>query len=167
MKVLTRLACCLLLQSAPGLLFADPGQWNSVAANSELGFSAWYEGEELTGQFADFDVRLETDDREINAEIVEPDWFDVQAFPNASYESSDIRPADTGFLASGRLRIKGIEQALEIPLDWSREGDTAILSGTVTLSRQAWRVGTGEWSNNASLADRVDVRWRVTLVPAD
>jgi polyisoprenoid-binding protein YceI len=170
------------------LLTADVAQWSSVAANSELRFSASYEGEELPGEFADFDVRLETDeetgspaalfvevrtgsadmnDREINAEIVEPDWFDVQAFPNASYESSDIRPADTGFLASGRLRIKGIEQALEIPLAWSREGDTAILSGTVTLSRQAWRVGTGEWSNNASLADRVDVRWRVTLVPAD
>ena len=188
MKVLMRLACCALLQTGPGLLSADPGQWNSVAASSELGFSAWYEGEELTGRFADFDVRLETDeatglpaalfvevrtgsadmnDREINAEIVEPDWFDAQAFPAANYESRDVQPAESGFLARGRLRIKGIEQSLEIPLDWSPEGGKSILSGSVTLSRQAWDVGIGEWSNNSSLADRVDVRWLVTLVPAD
>jgi polyisoprenoid-binding protein YceI len=106
-------------------------------------------------------------DREVNAEIVEPDWFDAQAFPTANFESRDIRPAESGFLAIGRLRLKGIEQPLEIPLDWRPEGETATLSGSVALSRQAWDVGTGEWSNNASLSDRVDVRWRVTLSPAD
>jgi polyisoprenoid-binding protein YceI len=172
----------------PDVLVADPVQWTSVAANSELSFSAYYEGEALPGRFADFEVKLETDeisglpsalsvqvrtgsanmnDREINAEIAEPEWFDAQAFPDASFESRDIRPADTGFLASGRLRIKGIEQALEIPLEWTLEGGTATLSGSSTLSRQAWQVGTGEWSNNASLSDRVDLRYRVTLVPVD
>jgi polyisoprenoid-binding protein YceI len=182
------LACCALLLSVPGLLAADPAQWSSVAADSQLTFSAYYEGEELPGRFTTFAVRLEVDeatgspcalfveveigsadmnDREINAEIVEPDWFDAQAFPTASYESSQIRPAENGFLATGGLRIKGIEQALELPLDWRQEGGTATLSGSVTLSRQAWQVGTGEWSNNASLSDRVDVHFRVTLAPVD
>lgn len=188
MKTLTRLAYCTLSLSTPGLLFADPGQWSSVAAGSELSFAAYYEGEELPGRFAAFGVKLETDedtgmptalfvevqtgsadmkDREVNAEIVEPDWFDAQAFPTANFESRDIRPAESGFLAIGRLRLKGIEQPLEIPLDWRPEGETATLFGWVALSRQAWDVGTGEWSNNASLSDRVDVRWRVTLSPAD
>lgn len=182
------LACCALLLSVPGVLIAGPAQWSSVAADSQLTFAAYYEGEELPGRFATFTVRLEVEeatgnpcalfvevevgsadmnDREINAEIVEPDWFDARAFPTASYESSHIRPAENGFLASGGLRIKGIEQALELPLDWRQEGRTATLSGSITLSRQAWQVGTGEWSNNASLADRVDVRYRVTLAPAD
>jgi polyisoprenoid-binding protein YceI len=189
MKSLTRLACCALsLLLAPGLLVADPGQWSSVAADSELGFAAYYEGEELPGRFAAFGVRLETDaetgaptalfvevqtgsadmnDREVNAEIVEPEWFDARSFPTANFECRDIRPAESGFLASGRLRLKGIEQALEIPFEWRREGETATLSGSVTLSRQAWEVGTGEWSNNASLSDRVDLHYRVTLGPAD
>jgi polyisoprenoid-binding protein YceI len=182
------LASCALLLSVPGLLIADSVPWSSVAADSQLTFSAYYEGEELPGRFTSFTVRLEVDeatgnpcalfvevevgsanmnDREINAEIVEPDWFDAQAFPTASYESNQIRPAENGFLASGSLRIKGIEQALELPLDWRKEGGTAHLSGSVTLSRQAWQVGTGEWSNNASLSDRVDVRYRVTLAPVD
>jgi polyisoprenoid-binding protein YceI len=187
MRTPAGLACCALL-CAPGLLAAEPGQWTSVAADSELAFSAYYEGEELPGRFASFDVRLETDegsgmpvalfvqvrtasadmkDREINAEIVEPEWFDAAAFPDATFESRDIRPADSGFLARGCLRIKGVEQALEIPLEWAQADGTAILSGTSTLSRQAWQVGTGEWANNASLSDRVDLRYRVTLLPAD
>ncbi len=188
MNALTRLMCCALALSAPGLLIADPGRWSPVAANSELLFAAYYEGEELPGRFAAFGVRLETDeetgvptalfvevqtgsadmqDREVNAEIVEPEWFDARSFPTANFESRDIRPAESGFLAIGRLRLKGIEQALEIPLDWRQEGETATLSGSVTLSRQDWEVGTGEWSNNASLSDRVDVRYRVTLAPAE
>jgi polyisoprenoid-binding protein YceI len=187
MKVPAGLACCALL-CAPGLPAAETAQWTSVAADSELAFSAYYEGEELPGRFASFDVGLETDagsglpvalivqvrtasadmkDREINAEIVEPEWFDAAAYPDATFESRDIRPADSGFLASGRLRIKGIEQALEIPLVWTQAGGTATLSGAATLSRQAWQVGTGEWANNASLSDRVDLRFRVTLAPAD
>jgi polyisoprenoid-binding protein YceI len=188
MKPAVSLAISALLLAVPELLIAGPTQWSSVAADSQLTFSAYYEGEELPGRFAAFDVRLEVDeasgnpcalfvqvevgtadmnDREINAEIVEPAWFDAQAFPDASYESREIRPAEDGFLARGRLRIKGIEQSLELPLDWRQEGGTATLSGSVTLSRQAWQVGTGEWSNNASLSDRVDVRYRVTLAPVD
>lgn len=190
MTRLARLVCsAAALLMAPQLLAADPGQWTLVAADSELTFSAYYEGEELPGRFTRFAVTLETNvetgepadllvevhtasadmnDREVNAEIVEPAWFDAQAFPVASFVSQDIQPAENGaFLASGRLRIKGIEQALKIPLKWTREGNRAILTGFVRLSRLDWRVGTGEWSNDASLSDRVDVRWRVTLVPAD
>jgi polyisoprenoid-binding protein YceI len=188
-KLAAHPACgALILLLAPQWLSADPGQWSSLAAESELRFSAYYEGEELGGRFTAFNVTLETkgeagepaallvevqtasadmSDREVNAEIAEPEWFDVQAFPVASYESRDIRPAESGFFANGRLRIKGIEQALQIPLEWTREGDRATLTGSVRLSRLDWQVGTGEWSNNASLADRVHVRWRVTLVPAD
>lgn len=188
--LLARLACSVAaLLMAPQLLQAEPGQWTLLAADSELTFSAYYEGEELPGRFTRFAVTLETNgetgepadllvevqtssadmnDREVNAEIVEPAWFDAQAFPVASFASQDIQPTENdGFLASGRLRIKGIEQALEIPLSWSNEGDRAILTGSVRLSRLDWEVGTGEWSNDASLSDRVDVRWRVILVPAD
>jgi polyisoprenoid-binding protein YceI len=189
MKRAAYLACgaLILLADAPSL-FADSGRWSSVAADSELTFSAYYEGEELPGRFAAFSVTLDIqeetgapaalrvevttasadmNDREVNAEIVEPEWFDVQAFPAAVFESQDIEPEGDGFRAKGCLRIKGVEQNLEIPLDWTRESDRGTLTGSVRLSRLDWQVGTGEWSNDASLADRVDVRWRVTLVPGD
>lgn len=179
-------ALALLAASQP--LIADPVRWSSMAADSELGFSAYYDGQELSGRFASFTVTLEIDgqtrapaalrvevetasadmnDREVNAEIVEPAWFDSSTFPAASYASQDIRPTEDGFVAHGCLHIKGMEQALQIPLEWKQADQTAILSGAVRLSRLNWQVGTGEWSSDTHLSDRVDVRWRVTLVPTD
>jgi len=165
---------------------ADEALWRSTAAGSELAFSAWWEGTELPGRFADFTARVQLDetgtdptaltvevkvgsvdmnDREINAELVEPDWFNVASFPLAVFASTAIRREESGYLAAGSLRLKGIESSLEIPLEWERDGDSATLSGTVTLSRQDWQVGAGEWASNASLSDRVDLRYRVILTP--
>lgn len=182
------IAGCATVLAVPGALRAGPESWTSVAAESELRFSAYYEGEELFGQFAAFSVELDTDDatgqpialtvevntasadmndREINAEIAEPEWFDVRAFPLARFECREIRRAAGDYSAAGVLRLKGIERPLEIPLTWQRDGSTAVLSGSIRLSRSDWHIGTGEWANDASLSDRVDVDWRVHLVPAN
>lgn len=188
MKDLAAAALGAWLLALPLTGLAAPPTWKAVAADSELRFSAYYEGEELPGRFTAFTVTLESSgdtlgpaalvvevetasadmsDREINAEIGEPEWFDTAAFPVARFESRDIRKSDTGYLAVGRLRLKGVDQALELPLDWRQDGDSAELSGSIRLSRRDWRIGTGEWSSEASLADRVDLRWRVRLVPTD
>jgi polyisoprenoid-binding protein YceI len=104
-------------------------------------------------------------DREINAELAEPDWFDVASFPRAEFRSDEIRPGPSGYLASGHLRLKGIEKALEIPLEWRRDGDRAMLSGTVILSRGQWQVGVGDWAGDSRLEDRVELSYTVDLAP--
>lgn len=181
-------AICLVLTLLADVQsgFADEVQWRSTAANSELAFSAWWENTELPGRFADFTARVQVDDngsdpaaltvevevgsadmndREINEELAGPDWFHASSFPLAVFASNDIRRRESGYLAAGTLRLKGIERPLEIPLDWKRDGNSATLSGTVTLSRQDWQVGSGEWASNASLADRVELRYRAVLIP--
>lgn len=175
----------LLLVAAEGQ--AQHTQWISRAADSELGFSAWYEGEELPGRFERFEARLQLDDsgsepsaliveidvgsadmndRQINEELGKPEWFDAASFPRAEFSSSEIRRAGAGYLATGRLRLKGIDKDLEIPLEWQHDGDSATLFGTAVLMRRDWQVGTGEWASDASLADRVELHYRVTLTPA-
>jgi len=174
----------ILLMAGEG--YAQDTQWISRAADSELGFSAWYDGEELPGRFERFEAHLQLDDSgsepraltvevdvgsadmndsQINQELGKPEWFDTAAFPRAEFSSGEIRRAGTGYLASGRLRLKGIDKSLEIPLDWQRDGDVATLSGTAVLMRRDWQVGAGEWASDASLSDRVELRYRVTLIP--
>jgi polyisoprenoid-binding protein YceI len=178
------MVCAASLLLAPGMALATEGLWVSSAADSELGFSVWYEGEELPGRFEQFETRLELDesgephaltvavevasadmnDRQINQELGKPEWFDSAAFPRAVFSSSEIRRAGAGYLATGRLQLKGIDKALEIPLEWRRDGDSATLSGAVVLLRRDWQIGSGEWASDASLADRVELRYRVTLI---
>lgn len=188
MKAIARSVLAVGLLALPLAADTAPRAWKLAPAESELRFSAYYEGEELPGRFTEFTVAVDSDsdsgapmalvvevktasadmnDREVNAEIDQPEWFDVDSFPLARFESRDIRLAETGYLAVGSLRLKGIERELELPLSWQQEGDSAELSGSLRMSRENWQIGTGEWSNNASLSDRVDVRWRVKLVPAD
>ena len=186
-----RLHCVffLLILAAVSSHAAEP-RWLGSADGSRLDFSAWYEGEEIPGRFSRFDVTLTTDaatgepsglavridvasadmnDDEVNRELAEPEWFDSTAFPAAQFVADDISAADGGYLAAGRLRIKDVERPLEVPFAWQPAGERAMLSGSVDLSRLAWRVGVGEWSSEASLADRVRVRFEVELqaVPAE
>lgn len=165
---------------------ADDVQWIAQRENSELAFAAWYDGEKLSGKFNEFQVSMIMDesgggpsvltvqvelgsadmnDREINAELAEPDWFHVASFPRAEFHSDHIQAVDSGFLAVGHLRLKGIDRALEIPLDWQRDGDSATLSGTVMLSRLQWQIGIGEWAGDTRLEDRVELRYTVDLAP--
>ena len=166
---------------------ADAVEWSSLPGDSSLAFSAYYEGEKLPGRFEQFSVSLQTDaasgaplrlvvevatgsadmnDREINAEIGEAEWFATDSFPSARFESTDFEATETGYLAQGRLSLKGVERPLELPLSWSHGGDAGELTGTLRMSRLDWRIGTGEWENDASLSDRVDLRWHVRMAPS-
>ena len=160
-------------------------QWLSQAGPGDLTFSAWYEGEELPGRFADFAARVARDetgtptaltvevilasadmnDREVNEELAEPEWFDTASFPVAVFTSREVRKTESGYVAVGHLRLKGIERALEIPIVWQPEADGVALSGSVTISRRDWQIGTGEWDSDTSLSDRVELHYGVLLAP--
>lgn len=183
---ITSMAATLVLLTGLNCALADSVPWQSHGSDNELTFSVWYEGQELSGRFADFRVHVALDeagtsprtltvevdvgtadmkDREINAELAEPDWFDVASFPVSVFTSDEIRAADSGYVAIGTLRLKGMERDLEVPLNWERDGDLATLDGSTVLSRREWNIGTGEWASEASIADRVEVRYRVELAP--
>ena len=173
----------LLAAAASSSAAADP-QWLSVAADSELRFAARYEGEEIPGRFARFNVRLTADaetgepaalavevdmisadmgDDEINEELSGPDWFGAARFPAARFIAEDIRPRGEGFVAMGQLLIKDIERPLEVPFRWRHDGERSLLTGAVDLSRLAWQVGAGEWAGDERLADPVTVTFDVVL----
>ena len=174
-----------LLLTATQLAHAEEPQWLSRTGPGELAFSAWYEGEELTGNFADFSARAARDvagaptalvvevnvvsadmnDREVNEELAEQEWFDTASFPVAVFTSDEIRTTEHGYVAVGHLRLKGIERALNVPIEWEPSEEAVTLSGSVAISRRDWQVGTGEWDSDARLADRVELRYNVTVAP--
>jgi polyisoprenoid-binding protein YceI len=173
-----------LLITAVSLPAAAETHWESRADGSELGFSAWYEDEEIPGRFGRFSVRLTTgatagepvsltvevltnsadmNDGEVNQELAEPDWFGTAAYPAAGFISDDVVASDAGFVARGQLQIKEVERPLDVPFAWRPEGGYGRLTGAVEFSRLAWRVGVGEWATDARLAERVRVTFDVDM----
>ena len=187
MTVVGRFGLAMAMLAAAVPAAADNRTWLSRADASELRFTAYYEGEALPGQFKDFRVTLRTDDasgepvalevdvdtasadmndREINQELAEPGWFDVRSFTSARFESESIAAADGAYLANGRLRLKGIEHTLTLRFTFDTALPQAGIEGSARLSRLDWNIGVGEWSNDASLSNRVDLSWRVSLAEA-
>lgn len=185
MKTWSSLAVVAALMLTSCLAAARAGALRSVPEHSRLEFTAQYETEQLPGRFESFRVEagrnatsgapdhlrvtvdmasVDMNDRDINAELKNPDWFDATRFPVAVFKARRIEASGDGtFIAHGDLTLKGLAMALAVPFDWTEADDGYFLDGEVAMSRQSWNVGLGEWARDDTIADNVVVRFRVKL----
>lgn len=173
----------LLLLLQTGLAYAT--EWKMDPAASRLGFQASYQDQAVPGTFKQFDTRLRFDparpanskldvvvksdsidmgSSEINDGVKDPDWLDPKRFPEARFESSDIRQTAPGrFLANGTLTLKGTKQSIAVPFTWQGSGKTAMMAGDLTVKRTAFGVGAGEWTAGDLIGLDVKVTFNVRL----
>ncbi|MDB6454090.1 cytochrome b/b6 domain-containing protein [Falsirhodobacter sp. 20TX0035] len=71
-----------------------------------------------------------------------PAFFDVGTHPTAVFKAR-IAPADTGYLASGTLTMKGAEMPFDLPFTLDIADGVATMAGSTTLDRRTWAVGDG------------------------
>jgi polyisoprenoid-binding protein YceI len=185
-SVLTRLTLgtALLLSGASAALAQQPPQ-QLLPGQSEVQFTARQMGVPLEGHFRKFSAQVAFDparlasskiqftvdtasatlgSRETDAELPKPAWFNVPRFPQATFESSSIKPLGAGkFEVAGRLTIKGTSQNVVVPVTLVQSGPTTLASGTVPLKRLAFRIGENEWADTSMVADEVQVRFKLAL----
>lgn len=158
--------------------------WHSDANASQLSFTPSFEGADAPGRFTRFEVIMDfdpatpatgslqvvvdvtsadMDSHDINLAIAEPEWFGFSAFPAATFTSTGMSGADGEYVASGVLKLKGIEQAVAVPFQWHSDGATAHMEGTLDLDRIMFSIGTGDWSDDGPIAHRVRISFKVSL----
>jgi polyisoprenoid-binding protein YceI len=152
-----------------------------VKAGSEIAFTSRQMGVPVDGKFTRWDAQIRFDPKapaagqvrfsiatgsvafgstETEAEVVKPAWFDVSAFPQARFESTAIRAAGPGrFDVAGRLSIKG--QARDIVVPVTLAGNVA--TGSFTIQRLAFGIGSGEWADTSMVANDVKVQFKLQL----
>lgn len=114
---------------------------------------------------ADIEVDLtsiDTGSAEANDEVGKKTWFNTSAFPTAQFSSSAV--AQTGpdrYEARGKLSIKGISQDVTAPFSVKRAGDVVTYDGGFTLKRLQFKIGEGAWSDTETVADEVQVKFRI------
>ena len=155
------------------------------AAASEIAFTTRIMGAPVAGRFARWDATLQFDPRhaqagrvalridiasasfvasEVSAEARRAVWFDAAQFPQAAFESAAIKPLGGGrFEMSGRLTLKGRERDVVIPVSLAQAGSTGRASGSFTLQRLDFGIGTGEWADASLVAHEVQVRFDIAL----
>ncbi|WP_424979570.1 cytochrome b/b6 domain-containing protein [Leisingera sp. S232] len=83
------------------------------------------------------------------------DYFDSARFPTALF-TAEIEKLAEGYQATGTLTIKGQAVPATLPFDLDLTGDTAVMSGGLTLNRLDFGVGKS-LADESSLAFAVDV----------
>ncbi|SLN69720.1 hypothetical protein ROG8370_03299 [Roseovarius gaetbuli] len=96
----------------------------------------------------------------VTKQAMGPDYFNVSSFPTAQF-SADLMKTDQGHVARGTLTIRDQSVPIEMPFDLAIDGDTATVSGGLSVDRREFNVGTGMTDPN-SLGFAVDIKVDLT-----
>lgn len=103
-----------------------------------------------------------TDLPEIDAALKGKEFFDVGAHPRIGFASSSIEVQGDRQSARGTLEIKGKRREVSVPFRLQGGGRPAV-SGSFTLKRLDYDIGTGEWTDTRWLGAEVTVEFSATL----
>ncbi|MEX0373134.1 YceI family protein [Spiribacter roseus] len=163
-------------------------EWSIIHDDSRLGFEATQQGGEFEGRFesfradmrfsaddlaaSGFDVRIdtasvETGSSQRDSALPNDDWFNVDAFGEATYVADTIRATEDGYAAEGTLTIRGNSHPVTLPFTWQVDGDRAMMDGAVVIDRTRYGVGQGDWSDPSVAGHDVRVVVDLTLSKAD
>jgi polyisoprenoid-binding protein YceI len=186
---MNKLILLLWLSVTCMLLPAQAIEWKMDPAGSTLTFIPTFEKIPVPGIFHEFDVRMNFDPEVpengvlevtldvtsadmdvavVNKEISGKDWFDYRSFPQARYRSTNLQHNQgSQYLASGTLYLKGVNQPVEVPFNWSSSANGATLEGELTLARATFGIGTGEWATSEFIGSEVRLIFMIKLRKVD
>lgn len=177
-KIATALALGTMLL-APALAQVDAAKSSVVAISKQMGVPVEGKFRRFTAQVsfdlakpADGKASIEIDiasfdlgDADFNRETVKKEWFDAAKFPKATFVTSAIKPAGAGkYEAAGKLTIKGITRDVVAPVSFKAEGGQQVFEGVLPIKRLQFNIGEGEWKDTATVADDVQIRFRIVAV---
>ena len=169
------------------------GDWNVDANHSEVSFGVRHFFTPVTGSFAGYEVSLsfdrenpassrvtakipvaniDTGNDKRNAHLKTADFFDAQAYPYITFESTSVKAvSDTQWVATGNLTIKDVTRQIELPIELlgvmelpemmqAQMGGTkeiASFRASATIDRRDFGVGTGSWAETAVVGAGVEL----------
>lgn len=184
MHFFTRALFTAVVAAASLLPLAVQAQQQLVPAQSEIQFVSRQMGVPVEGRFKTFSAQVAFDpaqlatssivftvdtgsadiSREANAELPKATWFNVAAFPKATFTSSSIKRIDaTHYEVAGKLSIKGVSSDVIVPVTLAQNGATTTASGAFPIKRLTFRIGEKDWADTSMVADEVLVKFNIAL----
>jgi len=113
---------------------------------------------------------FDIDNAEVNDEAKSKPWFDVRAFPKATFVSSGIKPLGSGrYEARGQLTIKGRTADVTAPFTYKESAGNGVFEGAFSIRRLQYNIGEGAWKDTDTVADDVQIKFSIVVarnVPA-
>ncbi|PRC94706.1 YceI family protein [Solimicrobium silvestre] len=181
MKLALLLACAIAL-SLPTIGHTD--EYNTVQSDkSTLTFGFKQMGVSMNGKFKKFDVQMNFDPANLiaskaqfnldlvsidigsdegNDEVIGKQWFNVKAFPKASFTSNSIKSlGGNRYEVSGPLTIKGHTKIVTTSANMTISGKTASFDGAFVILRTDYNIGEGAWSSVDIVANEIQIKFHL------
>lgn len=161
--------------------------WEILPQESKLTFTGTLNGSPSTGYFKTFHGSISFDPKKINESHIQmavdinsittsyseiantlkmSDWFDAKQYPQATFLSNKIVEIDNKtYQAIGKLTIRN--KTLPVTISFIKEktvGNKIKVTGSTTIKRSDFDVGTGEWADTDSVKDEVRIDFVLTLI---
>lgn len=94
------------------------------------------------------------------------EWFYTSKFPQAEFVSTSI--AKTGarqYAATGKLTIRGITKDAVLPFTLKPEGTAIRADGELSIQRNDYKLGTGQWASERWILYPVKVKYSILASP--
>ena len=103
---------------------------------------------------------------EANVELVKRGWMDAAKFPKVTFASTAVKALAGGrFEVTGKMSIKGITRDIAAPFTAKPQGSAQLFEGAFVLKRLEFKIGEGPWSDTETVADEVQIRFKVLASP--
>ncbi len=163
---------------ANGPTSAGTASW-AIGAGSSLTFHTTWSGAAIDGGFAKFsgDIRFSPDqlarskvsikidtaslfsgDTQRDETLKSADWFAVGSHATASFTADRFeKTGRESYTARGTLALKGVTLPVTLPFRLTINGSKAVMRGTATVDRTAYKIGEGDYASTSEIPAEVSV----------
>ncbi|HEY8586455.1 MAG TPA: YceI family protein [Rhodanobacter sp.] len=181
---MNRIATLLLALVVP--MSALAADYRVLPANSELGFTAVFQGESFDGRFGQWTAAISYDEAHLDASKFDvtvtlasvktgdsdrddalpgSDFFAVAKFPTAHFVTTGFRRVDGRVIADGQLTLRGATRPMSLAVTFKPQANGTTLDVIGTLKRLDFGVGTGDFADTSVIGDEVKVSAHLQLAP--
>ncbi|HEF4762939.1 TPA: YceI family protein [Pseudomonas putida] len=106
-------------------------------------------------------VSIDAGSSDANEELQKPAWFDTASYPVAIFESTRFKDlGNNRYQITGNLSLRGLTREVSVPVLLKTENAIGIFDGQLTLERNDFRIGEGEWADTM-VSNEINIRFRI------
>jgi polyisoprenoid-binding protein YceI len=89
--------------------------------------------------------------------LMSNDYFDAEKHPRITFTASSIVPAESGFVANGKLSMRDSVRVVSIPFTFTETGDSAHFKGSFAIYSGDYGVGKKSKNGKDKVVVSIDV----------
>jgi polyisoprenoid-binding protein YceI len=104
---------------------------------------------------------IDAGSEDANTELKKPAWFDIARYPQAVFESTRFKDlGNNRYQITGDLTLRGLTRPVVVPVMLKAENAIGIFDGELTLERDDFKIGEGEFADSV-VSNQINIRFRM------